>query len=252
MKTKILETLNKLEKQKNITILFACESGSRAWGFPSSDSDYDVRFIYTYAAKDYLSIDHFPDVIEYTDGNLLDINGWDIKKALHLYRKSNSALYEWIQSPIIYAQKGMLQNELMKQKNMFYEIKAGMHHYLSIARSMASTSLNNQEVRLKKFFYVLRSLLAAEYIVQYSECPPMQFSELRELISESSIQRDLDVLLDIKKSSTEADTFPIPDALRNLVHLKIETLSPFNSTGDRQLKNAEVLNTIFRNTLYEV
>src|SRR5450755_2879949 len=90
----IKQKLYELETNQNIRILYACESGSRAWGFPSPDSDFDVRFIYARTTNDYLSIHEIKDVIDLPVNEVLDIGGWDIKKALKLFLKSNAPLYE--------------------------------------------------------------------------------------------------------------------------------------------------------------
>src|ERR1044072_9601128 len=99
----IQQQIRNIEKEHHVRILYACESGSRAWGFASPDSDYDVRFIYTRRADDYLSISERRDVIELPVNEVLDIGGWDIRKALQLFLKSNAPLYEWLQSPVVYA-----------------------------------------------------------------------------------------------------------------------------------------------------
>ncbi len=100
MKKLILEKLKEAEFNYNITILFAVESGSRAWGFPSTDSDYDVRFIYKRSLKDYLRISNIPDFIDVECNEIFDIKGWDIEKALRLSIQSNASTYEYVQSPI--------------------------------------------------------------------------------------------------------------------------------------------------------
>ena len=106
----IIKRLKALEKEENIQVLFACESGSRAWGFPSVDSDYDVRFIYLRDKDWYLSIDEGRDVIEKEISDLIDLSGWDLKKALKLYRKSNPPLIEWLCSPIVMRKNIQLLN----------------------------------------------------------------------------------------------------------------------------------------------
>lgn len=103
MREIIIDKLKGIEQNNNVKILYACESGSRAWGFASPDSDYDVRFIYIHNPDYYLSIDNADDVIELPVNEVLDISGWDIRKALKLFRKSNPPLMEWLQSPIVYA-----------------------------------------------------------------------------------------------------------------------------------------------------
>lgn len=98
----ITEKLNEIEEKENVKILHAVESGSRAWGFASPDSDYDVRFIYVRKKEDYLTLCEKSDVIEWQLDETLDINGWDLKKALQLFHKSNATLFEWSNSPIVY------------------------------------------------------------------------------------------------------------------------------------------------------
>jgi predicted nucleotidyltransferase len=102
MRNLIIEKLNEIEQTDNITILHAVESGSRAWGFASPDSDYDVRFFYMRQKDYYLRLDRTRDVLEYPVFDLLDINGWDIDKTLKLLHTSNPTLFEWSNSPIVY------------------------------------------------------------------------------------------------------------------------------------------------------
>ena len=112
MKDIIISKLAQIENDFKVKILYACESGSRAWGFASPDSDYDVRFIYVHNKSHYLSIDEHRDVIELPINEVLDINGWDLRKALRLFRKSNGPLYEWLQSPIIYQTASNFQADI--------------------------------------------------------------------------------------------------------------------------------------------
>jgi hypothetical protein len=101
MQNAIISKLDEIETRENVLIFYACESGSRAWGFPSSDSNYDIRFLYLRPKDWYLSIDSGRDVIELPILDSLDINGWDLKKALGLLMKSNPSLLEWLDSPIV-------------------------------------------------------------------------------------------------------------------------------------------------------
>ncbi len=114
MREKIKLELERIEKENDVKILFAVESGSRAWGFPSKDSDYDVRFVYMHPVEWYLSIHDKRDVIEYPISDDLDISGWDIKKALQLFAKSNPALLEWIRSPIFYSKNSNFPEQLQQ------------------------------------------------------------------------------------------------------------------------------------------
>ena len=102
MRKKIQTQLRRIEEEENIKILLAVESGSRAWGFASPDSDYDVRFIYIRRMEDYLKLEKVRDVIELPMDDVLDMNGWDLQKTLRLLYKSNPTLFEWFSSPIVY------------------------------------------------------------------------------------------------------------------------------------------------------
>ncbi|HEY2582378.1 MAG TPA: nucleotidyltransferase domain-containing protein, partial [Mucilaginibacter sp.] len=135
------EKLDELEKDNHIRILYACESGSRAWGFPSPDSDFDVRFIYARTKNDYLGIHETKDVIDLPVNDVLDIGGWDIKKALKLFLKSNGPLYEWLQSPIIYKDDSGFTDELRKLMPRYFSSRACGNHYLSMALNTVNNDL---------------------------------------------------------------------------------------------------------------
>jgi len=163
-----------------VEILFACESGSRAWGFPSPDSDYDVRFIYAHPLPWYVSVEEGRDVIETsleeTAEGLLDLGGWDLRKTLRLIRKSNPVIWEWLQSPIIY--QGFTDQSLREIRQIldpFYSPVAACHHYLGLCRGTMGRALVGDSVGIKKYFYMLRPILAALWIERYESVPPMEF-----------------------------------------------------------------------------
>ena len=164
MKEIIVSKLNAIEYKSNVRILYACESGSRAWGFASPDSDYDVRFIYVHPREHYLSVDEQRDVIELPINDLLDINGWELRKALRLFKKSNGPLYEWLQSPVVYDQNNEFIDDLKNLMPHYFSPRANMHHYLSMAKTVFESDLAGGEVRLKKYFYALRPILACRWI----------------------------------------------------------------------------------------
>ncbi|WP_373544445.1 nucleotidyltransferase domain-containing protein [Chamaesiphon sp.] len=180
----IASELQQIASIEQIVILYACESGSRAWGFPSPDSDYDVRFIYLRPLEWYLSILDRPDTIDLPVNSLLDINGWDLRKALKLFKGSNSAIYEWIQSPLIYQAHSEIGNELLSLGHNYYSPRAGIHHYLNMTINCYREYLQLDFVKLKKYFYALRPILAAKWIVTHQTFPPMIFSELLNLIND--------------------------------------------------------------------
>ena len=202
MKNVILSKLNEIEEKENIKILHCIESGSRAWGFASSDSDYDVRFIYIRPKEFYLRLDKTRDVIEWQLDNTLDINGWDIKKALTLLHSSNPTLFEWYSSPIIYKTTEEW-SQISKMINNYFVKKSGLYHYLSTAKRNYKEFLTGETVKFKKYFYVLRPLLACKWILSEGTPPPMLFSSLMEKYLEEEIKPDVEKLLDLKMNAPE-------------------------------------------------
>jgi len=203
----IREKLDEIEKKENVRILHAVESGSRSWGFASPDSDYDVRFVYVRPREEYLSIEEPRDVIEYQLDEVLDINGWDLKKALRLFARSNATLFEWSGSPIVYRTTPEWSRVREVSKQYFSE-KTAVCHYYGTANSTYREYLQGEMVRYKKYFYALRPLLAAEYIERYHEAPPVLFEELLKMELPAELRASLDELLEIKKRTTEKEENP--------------------------------------------
>ncbi|GAA4925370.1 nucleotidyltransferase domain-containing protein [Mucilaginibacter defluvii] len=249
MKEIILQKLAELEQSENIRILYACESGSRAWGFASPDSDFDVRFIYARNVNHYLSIAEMPDVVGLPVNEVLDIGGWDLKKALKLFLKSNGPLYEWLQSPIVYHQDNIFTNELRGLMPAYFSLRSGGNHYLSMANNTLRDDLQSDIVKLKRYFYALRPALACQWIVEKQTVPPMEFDKLRVLISDQKVQKSIDDLLDQKKTADEK-AFIKPVALLN------EWLTDILNNCQEQMplmpsdkKDADELNEVFRKYL---
>lgn len=205
MKETILEKLREIEKQKDVTILFACESGSRAWGFPSPDSDYDVRFVYLHHADWYITIRERDEVIELPVNEVLDINGWDFRKALRLLVKSNVVLYEWMQSPIVYRNDEAFVKEFYEASLSAFSPIAAMHHYLSMSRRHYEECTMSDTVKLKKYFYALRATLSSDWIALYKEVPPMELKKLMALISnQRGLTEKIEELTALKATKTES------------------------------------------------
>lgn len=202
MEELIRRKLKEIEEKENVKILHCVESGSRAWGFASPDSDYDVRFIYVRPKEFYLQLNKTRDVIEWELNDTLDINGWDISKALTLLRKSNSTLFEWNSSPVIYKTTDEWE-KVSAVINRYFVAKSGLYHYLSTAKSNYREYLKGETVRLKKYFYVLRPLLACKWILAQGTPPPMLFSTLMDKYLEESIKPDVKKLLDLKMNNPE-------------------------------------------------
>jgi predicted nucleotidyltransferase len=203
MKTTILQTLKNIEAEKNITILFACETGSRAWGFPSPDSDYDIRFIYKHNLDWYLSLSEKKDSIEImlNDGDL-DLNGWDIKKCLQLLTKSNAALIERFTSPIIYFEQEEFKNEFVDLIHKNYNRLAVFHHHYSLAKGFWQDIKDADKVKLKGLFYLIRSLLSCKYLVANNTVAPMHIFGLMDTI-DTELKENIKSLIALKATVNE-------------------------------------------------
>lgn len=202
MKSNIINKLSEIEKSENVIILHAIESGSRAWGFASPDSDYDVRFIYVRPKNNYLRLEKKRDVIEWEINDIYDINGWDISKFLQLTHNSNPTVFEWLNSPVIYHSHDIIK-EISPELNKYFSCKSGLHHYLNTALSTTNKYLKNKEIKLKKYFYVIRPILACKWIIEKQTPPPVLFQELVDNIAEENIKSVINELLRIKIESPE-------------------------------------------------
>ena len=202
MREKIQEQLRRIEESANIKILFAVESGSRAWGFASPDSDYDVRFVYIRRPEDYLRLDVVRDVIELPIDDVLDINGWDMQKTLRLLHKSNPTLFEWFSSPIVY-QKTEFADKFRELMMHYFSSKKTLYHYISMAEGNYREYLQGEIVRVKKYFYVLRPVLACRWILDRGTPPPMLFSELLKAELPVELIDVVNQLLELKMNSPE-------------------------------------------------
>lgn len=212
MKSRIQTSLAQLETQHHIRILYACESGSRAWGFPSPDSDYDVRFIYCHPADWYLTLDEGRDTLDFPVDEELDLAGWELRKALRLLRGSNAALFEWLQSPVVYREALGFRGRLAPLLPALFNPRAGLHHYLGQLRRGVEEDLAGEEVRLKRLFYALRAALAARWIRERHLVPPMEFELLRAVLP-TSLAAEVDELLHRKASANEKTKVARPAAL---------------------------------------
>lgn len=251
----IQESLDAIEEKYDVRILLAVESGSRAWGFASPDSDYDVRFIYMYRPEEYLRIDPMKDVIEWQLDEVMDINGWDLKKALIAFAKGNPNIIEWANSPIVYRKADGWDSIRDTAFNYFSE-KSALCHYYGTANSTYQKFLLGDHVRYKKYFYALRPLLCCRWIERYHEIPPMEFHKLLDLFD--GTEEDLnETLYDavrellVRKAETEEkDLNPQMSVIIDFIReecLRQKQLS--DQAMDDHNKDYSELNTAFRRTV---
>ncbi len=209
MRSRIRQELAGIEKNYGVRILYACESGSRGWGFASPDSDYDVRFIYVHPVDWYLKVEAGRDVIELPISDELDISGWELRKTLQLLKQANPTLMEWLDSPLIYQAEPAATNGLKTMVPHFFSDIKARYHYLSMAKKNFRGYLQGEEVRLKKYFYVLRSLLAVRWIEMGKGMPPVDFATLvAGTVDDLQLKMEIDDLLRIKRAANEAEYGP--------------------------------------------
>ena len=245
----INEKLDEIESREHVRILHAVESGSRAWGFASPDSDYDVRFVYVRRREDYLCIDEPRDVIEYQLDEVLDINGWDLKKALKQIARGNSTIFEWSGSPVVYRTTPAWE-KIRSVAEKYFSEKTAVYQYYGTANSTYMEYLQGENVRYKKYFYALRPLLAALFIETYHKAPPVRFDDLLKMEIPAELRAGIGDLLEIKKRTTEKEENPQMPVIRDFIaqellrQKEIADRLPDDHNPDR-----EMLNRIFREML---
>ena len=244
MRKRILEELQKIEQMHNVKIIMAIESGSRAWGFASPDSDYDVRFIYVRKKEDYLKLEGMRDVIEWKLDEVLDINGWDIRKALQLLHKSNPTIFEWCASPIVYLSTTDF-DVLKKAMPGYFSEKKALYHYWHMAQTNYREYLKGEEVRIKKYLYVLRPLLAAQWILDKKVAPPMLFDELVDAELDEELRPELNCLLEMKKTLPEMGMAPKVQVFNDYIERVMPEIKDVTEKLEETEKDWGVLNGLF-------
>lgn len=197
--------LEAIERDKGVRILLAVESGSRAWGFHSPDSDYDARFIYVRPEDEYLSLWPGRDVIETPIEGLFDVNGWDLDKALKLMARGNSVVHEWIASPLVYHADTTFVAALAPLAREWRSAYADVHHYHGLLATQRGRFIEGRDlVKLKKYFYVIRPAIALQWVREKGGAPPM---DLPSLIAGVDLPREtldaLEALRAAKRESSE-------------------------------------------------
>ncbi|MDR1772705.1 MAG: nucleotidyltransferase domain-containing protein [Hungatella sp.] len=241
----IEQKLLEIEKNENVIVLHAVESGSRAWGFASPDSDYDVRFIYVRRKEDYLKLNEPRDVIEWQLDEVLDINGWDLKKVLKQFYRGNATLFEWSKSPIVY-KTTELWKQIYDEAKSYFSVKVAAYHYYGTANSTYRQYLQEDSVKYKKYFYALRPLLAGKYIQEYQCPPPVLFDDLMKMDMPAELRNGIDELLEIKKRSDEREKGVQIPIIREFIINEIGRQKSYvESIADDRKREWKSLNDIF-------
>ena len=220
--------LKAIELKHDVRVLYACESGSRGWGFASPDSDYDVRFLYVHPLDWYLQVEPQRDVIEKPIDDELDVSGWELRKALQLLHRSNPTLLEWLDSPVVYREDHEQASQLREIARAFFSPLRGRYHYLSMGKKNFRGYLQGDLVRYKKYLYVLRPLLAVQWIDAGKGMPPMRFADLvAGTVDNAGLLAEIDELLEIKMNSGEAELGPRRPAIHSFIETTLAEAEQF-------------------------
>lgn len=250
----VRDRLRRAENEHEVKVLLAVESGSRAWGFASPNSDYDARFIYVNKPEWYLSVglEEQRDVIEYPIVDDMDINGWDLRKALRLFWKSNPGFVEWVQSPIIYEHSGSFHERAKALLPQVYSVESGIYHYRSMAKTNYRGYLQAPEVPLKKYFYVLRPLLSVRWLENFGTPAPIEFEQLRQVIDgETELHQAIDDLLTIKRTSPEMGLSPQIMPIQKFIERELQRLEAIKPTRNERKEVEPLVSELFRLVLKE-
>ncbi|ROS05661.1 hypothetical protein EDC56_1207 [Sinobacterium caligoides] len=250
----IMARLIATEEEYNVRVLLAIESGSRAWGFASATSDYDVRFIYVHQRDWYLSVDAADkrDVIEYPIVDDIDINGWELRKALKLFNRSNPSFVEWINSPIVYRCEGGFADQARALLPKLYCVEKGIHHYRSMAKTNYRGYLQGDLVPYKKYLYVLRALLSVRWLERFATPAPIEFSTLlHRVVEDESLVGEINHLLARKRVAGERALSPTIKPINHFIETELLRLARYAGKYGRSNEHMDELNGLFRRTLAE-
>lgn len=178
-RAEVMRCLDAVVVEHGVRILLAVESGSRAWGFHSPDSDFDARFIFVRREDAYLSLETPRDVIETPIEGLFDVNGWDLGKALRLMINGNSVVHEWLASPHVYIANARFIEALTPIARAWRSAYADAHHYHGLLATQRGRHIaGRDEVNLKKYFCAVRPAIALQWLRERAEPPPMDLPGL--------------------------------------------------------------------------
>ena len=222
------QKLHEIVEKENIEVLWACESGSRAWGFASADSDFDVRFIYRRKPPYYMKLNPGRDVIELPVDDTWDVSGWDLDKTLKLLERANPTLYEWMNSPIVYIETDFRKRLQPLMRECFSE-KRMLYHYVNTAKSNMKHHLASDHVVPKKYFYVLRPVLACRWIMKYHKAPPVLFETLLNEVLPEGLTVTVSKLLTLKISGPEKMTISPIEELSSFLTDEIRNIEAYLS-----------------------
>lgn len=200
------QKLNELEQIYGIKVLYAAETGSRAWGLHAPDSDFDIRFIYVHQTEHYLRLDQTKDTVSLPVDSTWDLCGWDLPKALRLLHGSNPSLFEWAASPIVYRNTDIWHQMILPVMREYFQPRTLVQYHLSMADRNEKTLYASEYVKVKLYFYLLRSVLASQWAVGHQTPPPILFDVLAEALPPEIVPIVNDLLM--KRRTKHAGEIP--------------------------------------------
>ena len=233
--------LGGVEHREDVAIPWAIESGSRAWGFPSPDSDYDCRFLYVRPESHYLSPWLGRDVIETPLDEVYDVNGWDLRKALQLLVKGNAVVVEWLRSPYVYSGDERFRDEFLALADEVADRAAVGRHYVHVALGQWKRHGDEHEMSLKKLFYVLRPAASIRWLERHSDSatPPMEITPL--LVESGAPPQVIDLVAELIALKAETREMGLGVAPPRLLAYVEETLALgealFPQSGETNVKS---------------
>lgn len=254
MKTEMHNRLAKIEKEHQIKVLYACEAGSRTYGLSSSDSDFDVRFIYMHPKEWYLSLDKNKDVIELPITENLDMSGWELTKALRLLRKSNPSLLEWMQAEMVYYQNDYFFTKIKEVKEKAFNPRACYYHYMQMAKRNEQKRQGMEEQRIKIIFHIMRPILACQWIEQKQTFPPNHFFALvNELVDEEALKKEITDLITAKVNGANIYKKENMQRINGYIQQQLagieQAASSISSGGENERELTLSLDNLFRDVL---
>jgi uncharacterized protein len=245
--------LQRFAQENGFRILYACETGSRGWGFASPDSDFDIRFIYVFPQERYLQLrepqEQISTIFE-DSGEVLDFNGWELRKTLRLLSGANASPYEWLQSPIIYDNIDNFRSSLWDIAGLYHSPRSAIHHYLGICHNSLKSGIEGDSINIKKYFYVLRPLLAAKWAADRRTVPHMQFAPLlAQIPADTAFRKAVAQLWMEKERAPEGAMTPLVPAIQDFISTEMEHCKSVAEQMEKRHVDTQALDVFFKQWL---
>ena len=250
---KLRDLLYKVECEHSLNVIYGLESGSRAWGFESQNSDYDVRFLYVRPIDWYLCIEKRDDVLELGTSREIDLSGWDLRKALLFLRQSHPVLLEWLRSPVVYIEQSVVVQRMREIGDEFFAPRASVHHYIGWAERILHRYFQHSDLAAKRYFYVMRPILCCCWIQAIGGQPPLRMQELITAIEmPTEAKLAIENLIKRKQAGYELDSVGRIQILDQYISETLPQIKDFLVTLPKpEYVPFEFLNPLFHQALKE-